>query len=104
MNFFTAWAVSYTHLGKKNSLLLDLACGTGSLSEAMDDLGYDVIAVDRSQEMLGIAMDKKFESRKNIQYVCQDMRHLDLYGGVDVYKRQPQEKAFCSVEKSSHKF
>lgn len=80
--------------GKKNSLLLDLACGTGSLSEAMDDLGYDVIAVDRSQEMLGIAMDKKFESRKNIQYVCQDMRHLDLYGGVDV--------TVCALDSLNH--
>ena len=80
--------------GKKNSLLLDLACGTGSLSEAMDDLGYDVIAVDRSQEMLGIAMDKKFESGKNIQYVCQDMRHLDLYGGVDV--------TVCALDSLNH--
>ena len=67
--------------GKKNSLLLD-------------DLGYDIIAVDRSQEMLGIAMDKKFESRKNIQYVCQDMRHLDLYGGVDV--------TVCALDSLNH--
>ncbi|MGN1481575.1 class I SAM-dependent DNA methyltransferase [Porcipelethomonas sp.] len=80
--------------GKQCGLLLDLACGTGSLSEAMDDLGYDVIAVDSSPEMLGIAMDKKFESGKNIQYVCQDMRELDLYGGVDI--------TICALDSLNH--
>lgn len=80
--------------GKQRGLLLDLACGTGSLSEAMDDLGYDVIAVDSSPEMLGIAMDKKFESGKNIQYVCQDMRSLDLYGGVDI--------TICALDSLNH--
>lgn len=44
--------------GKQGGILLDLACGTGSLSEQMDALGYDVIAVDNSMEMLGIAMEK----------------------------------------------
>lgn len=57
------------HGGKKN-LLLDLACGTGSLSEEMSRLGYDVIGVDNSPEMLSEAMDKKIESRLNIQYLC----------------------------------
>lgn len=70
--------------GKQGGLLLDLACGTGSLSEELDTLGYDVIAVDNSPEMLGIAMDKKFESQKNIQYLCQDMRELDMFGTIDV--------------------
>ena len=72
------------HDGKQGGLLLDLACGTGSLSEELDNLGYDIIAVDNSPEMLGIAMNKKIEHQKNIQYVCQDMRELDLYGTVDV--------------------
>ncbi len=70
--------------GKTQGLLLDLACGTGSLSEEFDELGYDVIAVDISPEMLGTAMNKKFESGRNIQYVCQDMRNLELYGNVDI--------------------
>ena len=39
------------HGGKKN-ILLDLACGTGSLSEEFSRMGYDVIAVDGSEEML----------------------------------------------------
>ncbi len=65
------------------NILLDLACGTGSLSEVFADLGYDVIGVDSSDEMLMEAMNKKYESGKDILYLCQDMRELDLYGTID---------------------
>lgn len=80
--------------GKTQGLLLDLACGTGSLSEEFDELGYDVIAVDISPEMLGTAMNKKFESGRNIQYVCQDMRNLELYGNIDI--------TICALDSLNH--
>ncbi|MGN0595514.1 MAG: class I SAM-dependent DNA methyltransferase [Hominimerdicola sp.] len=67
----------------ENEVVLDLACGTGSLSEEMARLGYDVFGVDLSEEMLEIAMDKRFDSGLDIQYLCQDMTKLDLYGAVD---------------------
>lgn len=69
--------------GKKN-ILLDLGCGTGSLSEEFSKLDYDVIGVDASQEMLTFALEKKFESGSKIQYLSQDMTNLDMYGTVDV--------------------
>ncbi|WP_303838115.1 class I SAM-dependent methyltransferase [Ruminococcus flavefaciens] len=78
----------------EGNLLLDLACGTGSISEVMARLGYDVIGVDYSEEMLGIAMDKKFDSGLNIQYICQDMRRLDLFGTVDV--------TICALDSINH--
>ncbi len=65
-------------------ILLDLACGTGSMSEEAEKLGYDVIGVDCSEEMLFEAVNKKYEKNLDIQYVKQDMRKLDLYGGVDI--------------------
>ena len=65
-----------------NNILLDLACGTGSISEEMARQGFDVIGVDLSDEMLGIAIEKKFDSGLNIQYLCQDMREFELYGTV----------------------
>lgn len=80
--------------GKQGGILLDLACGTGSLSEQMDALGYDVIAVDNSMEMLGIAMEKKFDSGRNIQYLCQDMRELDMFGTIDV--------TVCALDSLNH--
>ncbi|MCI7803588.1 MAG: methyltransferase domain-containing protein [Oscillospiraceae bacterium] len=79
---------------KQGGILLDLACGTGSLSEQMDALGYDVIAVDNSPEMLGIAMEKKFDSGRNIQYLCQDMRELDMFGTIDV--------TVCALDSLNH--
>jgi 2-polyprenyl-3-methyl-5-hydroxy-6-metoxy-1,4-benzoquinol methylase len=79
--------------GKKN-ILLDLACGTGSLSEELSKLGYDVIGVDNSYEMLSTAMDKKIESGLNIQYLCQDMTKLDMFGTVDV--------TICALDSLNH--
>lgn len=78
----------------KGNILLDLACGTGSISEEMALLGYDVIGVDNSEEMLGIAIDKKFESGLPIQYLCQDMRNLDMFGTIDV--------TLCALDSINH--
>ena len=78
----------------EGTILLDLACGTGSISEEMAKIGYDVIGVDYSDEMLGIALDKKFDSGLNIQYLCQDMRKLDLYGSMDI--------TICALDSINH--
>ena len=80
----------------ENNILLDLACGTGSISEEMAKLGYDVIGVDNSQEMLGIAIDKKFDSGLNIQYLCQDMRYIDMFGTIDI--------TICALDSINHLF
>lgn len=66
----------------ERNLVLDLGCGTGTLTELLYEKGYDMIGVDSSEEMLQIAMDKKFETRSDILYLCQDMRELDLYSTV----------------------
>lgn len=69
-------------LDSERNLVLDLGCGTGTLTELLARYGYDMIGVDLSQEMLNIAMDKKVKSGSNILYLCQDMRELDLYSTV----------------------
>lgn len=80
--------------GGKKGLLLDLACGTGSLSEEMARLGYDVIAVDGSEEMLNEAIEKKMASGLNIQYLCQNMTELDMFGTIDV--------TICALDSLNH--
>ena len=55
-------------------VMLDLACGTGTMTEEMAERGYDMIGVDYSEGMLGQAMEKKIEKQLPIQYVCQYMR------------------------------
>ena len=68
--------------GIRDGLVLDLGCGTGSVTEELALAGYDMIGVDNSQEMLQIAMDKRDASGKDILYLLQDMREFELYGTV----------------------
>ncbi|MBR4808211.1 MAG: class I SAM-dependent methyltransferase, partial [Lachnospiraceae bacterium] len=66
--------------GIEDGLVLDLGCGTGRLTNALSDMGYDMIGVDSSQEMLGVAAEGK--GSRDILYLCQDMREFELYGTV----------------------
>lgn len=65
-----------------DGLVLDLGCGTGSMTEEMASRGYDMIGVDNAQEMLEIANEKKAESGHDILYLLQDMQEFELYGTV----------------------
>ena len=69
-------------LESEKNLVLDLGCGTGTLTELLSQKGYDMIGVDNSQEMLNIALRKREETGSEILYLCQDMRELDLYSTI----------------------
>ena len=83
-----------TRYGKSRGLLLDLACGTGSVSVRMAQKGYEVIGVDLSPEMLSEAQNKAYSAGQNILFLCQDMTALDLYGTVDA--------AVCTLDGLCH--
>lgn len=68
--------------GIENGILLDLGCGTGSVTELLAKAGFDMIGIDNSEEMLDIAMEKREESGLDILYLLQDMREFELYGTV----------------------
>ena len=65
--------------GQKPHLVLDLACGTGSMITEFTKRGYDMIGVDISPEMLMMARMKNPDAL----LLNQDMRELELYGTVD---------------------
>ena len=69
-------------LESERNLVVDLGCGTGTLTELMYEKGYDMIGVDVSESMLNIAMGKKEKSGSEILYLLQDMRELELYSTV----------------------
>lgn len=69
-------------LKSERDLVLDLGCGTGTLTELLYQKGYDMIGVDNSQEMLNIAISKRESSGSGILYLCQDMRELELYSTI----------------------
>ena len=68
--------------GVTDGIVLDLGCGTGTMTERLAGYGSDMIGVDNSEEMLELAMEKKTESGYDILYLLQDMRGFELYGTV----------------------
>lgn len=69
-------------LEAERNLVVDLGCGTGTLTQLLYEKGYDMIGIDCSEEMLGIAMDKREQAKASILYLLQDMRELELYSTV----------------------
>ena len=69
--------------GKKPTLLLDLACGTGNFSNEFSKNGVEVIGIDMSGDMLSLAHEKSAEQGLDVLYLCQKAEELDLYGTVD---------------------
>ncbi len=63
-------------------IVLELACGTGSLTRLLALQGYEMIACDLSPDMLGKARDKCEGLDVQPVFICQDMCALDLYGTV----------------------
>lgn len=85
---YAAWADYIEKHFRKNSLpgntVLDLACGTGSLTKELAVRGYEMIGADRSPEMLSQAADKNRGAAPTEPiFLCQSMEKLDLYGTVD---------------------
>ena len=71
-------------LGTRPEMVLDLACGTGSMTLELARRGYDMIGIDGSVDMLMVARDRmaQDENTPSILYLLQDMRAFELYGTV----------------------
>lgn len=69
-------------LTSEKNLVLDLGCGTGTLTELLAKEGYDMVGIDNSPDMLEIAMEKRADAGLEILYLLQDMRELELYSTV----------------------
>lgn len=70
--------VSWIESELKPSECLELACGSGEITEMLAQKGYIMTALDLSAEMVKQAKSKNHEH--SITFLCQDMRHLDNLG------------------------
>ncbi len=59
--------------------VLDIGCGTGSLTVRLSERGFDMIGADASTEMLTIAAGKS----SDVLWICRDMENIDVGGTVD---------------------
>ncbi len=77
---YEKWADFYCTLFKKHKispkLVLDLGCGTGTLTKIMSDKGFDMTGIDSSLSMLNKAKEKDEKSL----YLSQDMTEFELFG------------------------
>lgn len=74
---------AFTDHGITGGIVTDLGCGTGELTLRLAQDGYDMIAVDSSEDMLAILNDKRCESEINgVLLLQQDLTQLDLYGTI----------------------
>lgn len=80
--------------GIGKGILLDLACGTGTVAMLLSEKGYEVIGVDVSEEMLSQAQEKKMESGADIIFLRQKMEELDLFGTIN--------GAVCTLDSINH--
>ncbi len=86
---YDKWANFYERVFEKENLkvksILDLACGTGTLSYMLAERGYEVVGVDASYDMLAEAFGKEGEYvvKTAPMFINQNMQELDLYGTVD---------------------
>ena len=85
---YSAWAdyieAHFRKRGLPGKTVLDLACGTGSLTRELALRGYEMIGVDRSPEMLSEAAEKNRDAGEVPPiFLCQSMDKLDLYGTID---------------------
>ena len=77
--------------GKQPKTVLDLACGTGSMSLLLATRGYRVLGADISEEMLTEAAGKAAKLTENPPYfICQPMQRLRL--------PEPVDAVFCLLD------
>ena len=88
--FADFYEAEFRRNGGEFKLLLDLCCGTGTLTNVLSRRGYEMIAVDSSVEMLMEAQAKSAGLETPPLFLCQDAAALDLYGTVDA--------AVCSLD------
>ncbi len=69
--------------GAAKGIVLDLACGTGHMSETLLRAGYEVIGTDSSEDMLNLARERLQPYGEKALLLGQDMRTLDLFGTVN---------------------
>lgn len=82
---YERWAGEYDRILKRHhaARIAEVACGTGQITLRLARLGYQILGLDLSPEMLRQAGENARSARQQIRFVQQDMRELQLPRPVD---------------------
>lgn len=75
---------------KPNSNVMDMACGTGSYSLAIAEIGHNVTGIDLGQKMIELAERKNEASKSKIKFYCMDMREA-----AENFKDEKYDLIYC---------
>ena len=67
--------------GIEDGLLLDLGCGTGTLTRLMADLGYDMTGVDLSADMLSVAREYEMNLQDDAEVMYDPTADSEIHDG-----------------------
>lgn len=74
--------------------VLDLACGTGSISKCLIQKGYDITGIDLSEDMLSIAYNKLSSIGNNFSLLNADITEFSLENKFDA--------CICALDSINH--
>ncbi|MCH4825688.1 class I SAM-dependent DNA methyltransferase [Planococcus halocryophilus] len=77
---YVEWVASHVTSGK----LLDVACGTGTLSQLFAEMGFVVTASDLSEDMLTVANQRFQKANQAIPVLQLSMDNLEGLSGFDI--------------------
>ena len=91
--------------------ILDLGCGTGGHALILARRGYQVMGVDRSQDMIEIAKEKAKKAGLPVEFVSGDIAGIDLQNSFDavigmfaVMSYQTSNSAFARACRTANKY
>ena len=76
-------ALLEAHGARRGARLVDIGCGTGSITLELHKMGYNITALDSSPEMLEVAAYRFADAGAKIQTVNQDMRDIKIHRKAD---------------------
>lgn len=77
--------------GLNSGKILDLACGTGTMSILVKNRGFDVVGLDLSEDMLAVADNK---SNGSITFIKSSMQDFELSEKIDA--------CMCNLDSINH--
>lgn len=111
---YDRWISFITEYISRNKIIgksaLEIGCGTGNMTLRLKENGFDVIALDSSEDMLASAQDKLFKKRHRVRFLKGDAKDFKIdkkfdfaFSFCDVYNYITDENDLIRCFKNAYK-